>query len=424
MDATMLLSLLKDPSVLKSTDVKALEELVIQFPYFQTAHLLLLKKYQIENHPDFEKQLNITALYAVDRSKLFDWVQKNVDISDAPYSDLFLENELFLLNESGTVVELSPGFIPDDEKEELVEENDPEIQSVSTIEEEFILRYADPDLKEKQADKSFNMESAAQLKDENYPDRNEAFQKTTSSKISEDKWSREEVQDLKEDLLITSQNGSASEFFPMEIEEQNLVEDITEINRESDAVIRLESVTTEVPDKAKNITLGKVEEGFRINKQVQSPGQFLPQKSYTFQEWLTFFRHEDYKGTNKNIPQVKGGSEEKEITITPLHTLGKPDKLYLGGIQSELETIDKIVSVLKPHEALKSEKKLSPEDLAQKSLELDEEMISETLAEIYGKQGKYDKAIRMYARLSLKFPEKLSFFAARIKELKRNQQSG
>ena len=44
-------------------------------------------------------------------------------------------------------------------------------------------------------------------------------------------------------------------------------------------------------------------------------------------------------------------------------------------------------------------------------------MVSETLARIHANQGSYRKAIEIYNKLSLKFPGKSSYFAARIKEL-------
>ena len=52
------------------------------------------------------------------------------------------------------------------------------------------------------------------------------------------------------------------------------------------------------------------------------------------------------------------------------------------------------------------------------SLIEDSSLISETLAAIYAKQGYTNKAIKMYKKLALLFPEKNCFFAAQIKELK------
>ena len=46
-----------------------------------------------------------------------------------------------------------------------------------------------------------------------------------------------------------------------------------------------------------------------------------------------------------------------------------------------------------------------------------EEIISQTLADLLAAQGYSEKAINMYERLSLIFPEKSSFFAQKIKEL-------
>ena len=50
------------------------------------------------------------------------------------------------------------------------------------------------------------------------------------------------------------------------------------------------------------------------------------------------------------------------------------------------------------------------------SLKLDsKELMTETLARVYLEQGKYKNAIQAYRILSLKYPEKSSFFADQIK---------
>lgn len=58
------------------------------------------------------------------------------------------------------------------------------------------------------------------------------------------------------------------------------------------------------------------------------------------------------------------------------------------------------------------------EQLAQYSLE-DREVLTETMAEVWEKQGNHAKAIEIYNKLSLLDPSKSSYFAAKIEPLKK-----
>lgn len=62
--------------------------------------------------------------------------------------------------------------------------------------------------------------------------------------------------------------------------------------------------------------------------------------------------------------------------------------------------------------------KLNLENKARKSASDDGSIVTETLAKIYEEQGLYPKALEVYEKLSLKFPEKSGYFAVRITELK------
>ena len=64
----------------------------------------------------------------------------------------------------------------------------------------------------------------------------------------------------------------------------------------------------------------------------------------------------------------------------------------------------------------------NPEELAKQSLEDNDEIVSETLAKLFLKQGNVAKAIKIYKKLSLLYPEKSTFFAAQIEKINEGQK--
>lgn len=62
-------------------------------------------------------------------------------------------------------------------------------------------------------------------------------------------------------------------------------------------------------------------------------------------------------------------------------------------------------------------------EMAINSLDKEDVLVSESLAEIHAKQGKFDKAIEIYKKLSLQNPQKKAYFAAKIDKLNKEIQS-
>ena len=110
----------------------------------------------------------------------------------------------------------------------------------------------------------------------------------------------------------------------------------------------------------------------------------------------------------KEIEEEKQRKEENNETT--------PKKL------SRKELIDKFI-LENPTISRPKAEFYNPISVAQNSIIDQENIVSETLAKIYEKQGYFDKAISIYEKLGLKYPKKSRYFAAQIERLKESQKS-
>jgi len=113
----------------------------------------------------------------------------------------------------------------------------------------------------------------------------------------------------------------------------------------------------------------------------------------SFTEWLLHFKH----AADKHKEETK---EQKA-----LKTMWQKEKLA-AAMEEENEEIPENVF-----------------EMAVNSISREEGMASETLADIYIKQGKYDQAADMYRKLSLLNPQKSTYFARKTEEALKNKQT-
>jgi len=155
---------------------------------------------------------------------------------------------------------------------------------------------------------------------------------------------------------------------------------------------------------------------------------------------ISSFEFEENKGTrNAKVPKTKKVSEDKPLAklkkAVPVPKVDYPD----ARTEFSPSAFTQWLKENSPHASLDSrpmgnkkkkkgnrKKKSKIKDelktkIAQ-SVSASDEIVTETLAKLYMEQGYYKNAKKAYKKLSLKYPEKSSFFAAQIKDIKKKQK--
>jgi tetratricopeptide (TPR) repeat protein len=104
---------------------------------------------------------------------------------------------------------------------------------------------------------------------------------------------------------------------------------------------------------------------------------------------------------------------EEEISLEDQDQLERNSKKLL-----ESELIDKFIIANPRIEPPKDKSYVPDDDISKPYVEEAGGLVTETLAKIYINQGYYSRAMDIYEKLSLKFPEKSSYFASQIEKVK------
>jgi len=184
-------------------------------------------------------------------------------------------------------------------------------------------------------------------------------------------------------------------------EEPEAVEEITKKTELLEfGTPEIETSEIEIPE-----TVKEAQENLEIGK----PIDFSVSEKHSFQEWLQLARAEPIDRSESE------NGEKKTTETTEIVTVEEEKKKKAEIIDRFIETNPKI-SPIKPTMA-------TPPIQLNSNEEDNSYLMTETLARVYLEQKKYTKAIQAYEILILKYPEKISFFADRISDIKILQQN-
>ncbi len=471
--------LIENQSLLNELSKEKLNELIQQYPWFASVHLLKAKQSQLQNHSEAESLLASAAVFANNRVALFELMYPSTP--ERIFQPEFEIHETKASSNGDTISTIVTETII--ENEILTVEELKEVESLISTEEK-ISKEDNIEISAEINAVSF-AETGKQINDFSDEEKVEAGDHEEEGILAvENAMIQEQEENLSEEFEVLIQSGSSAEFVPMEIDEEIDEPEIdsSEVELASTIFLDKEIENSEVDEMLKDAEVEMLstseyshkneedeldEEGIAEDNfdseleslklieaqnaiEVSTPNQpkektVTSTEEHSFLNWLKklspeksgeeTFRVPNRKeiisdGTSRTLSRDVKIETVTEIVIEETESIAisaeqealeeslinfTPDFLVVN-TDEDIKVIDNFVQSIKEkkHEPVKD----SLEDRAEKSLLDQDDFATETLAKILSSQGKYQRAISMYEKLSLKFPDKSHYFAPLIKELK------
>jgi len=380
MNKSAFISYLKVPRLVNADSIVGLNDVVSNYPYFQSAQLLLTKAYHESENLNFEGSLKKTAAYAANRKQL--------------HSLLFEQVET-----KGEINEVENSY-PNDSTQ-------PSIDSVSLaiattekvpVESETVDHAIDP----------------IPLTDEIYLDPQPITENVDPPILTEVIYPPEPTQELLDPTVdfipekAHQDQPTHSDIF--EPKSTDPKQSILEKNRFSVDFSQVEEVITDNYDPLENQILSAA---ISSSVLLEVSGELPDLESFkltSLYEQVEVIHEEEQKIVENSVI----GSTKNNHSFTGWL------KIVEGESATDILTENNSHIILEePNFPIKREKAsfYSPIKMARLSVQEDDDLVTETLANIYVHQQHFEKAIKAFEKLQLKYPEKSSYFANRIKDI-------
>ena len=433
----------------------------MQYPYSANLRILLLKKSYLDKHKDYDRNLQMSATYTTNRKHLYKTIKRLKSFKFVP-QNVILGEEYLELTELSNIERLlaerqvSQAVQTATKLDSLAPDWKLEIDDIAfngdTEKGQFDLSNLSQN-KEKKSKKSrteeeeidslinslvseFN-EPALDLEpvenEEN--EENESLEVVDATPDSETK--NVDFEEFVEEEIEASTPLDLSELPPSVSEDVlfDFIEEKTEnieTEKESEEEVKKADIQLEII----NPTRVPI-----VEKQEAKP---VFDKKPSFTEWLSQFRitppqssnfvaksdeNTDEILDNQTVTTLDSDESVRRISRQSMVEIFEsksdvPDNLY--GLADEKSAVhfiedddDDDDDVFSDYESNPQKKKKNRpmHQLAIKSLVQDDELVSETLADLLAWQGNKTKATEMYRKLILQFPEKSSYFATKIEKI-------
>lgn len=412
MEANEFLKLLSKPQAVDKWPVEELKELSLRFPYSQPVQLLYTCSLNQSSDYLFSSQLGKTSILTDDRSLLFDLFEREPEgmesaaaLAPSPAVEKPTPKEPIIKEEP--IVEKQIEKEPEPVEELVIAEPPFEAPAPKVVKVE-------PPKKVVEKPKKLDLSGLSpQEKVQAILAENKRIREELATKKTEPKPEPEPQESIAEEEVTVPVNEAESE---MAVVEETQVEPLPPVDVQEVAQVETSEETVEEPIEtpviAEDENIVTVDEPvfvieeepvpvFEIEEeQTAKPEEVdYTKDSHSFSEWLTVLK-------NKNHPEEKEKSEEKE-SLPPV---------------KKIELLDSFVEKLpeikqKSRHATRGEMPAINWDLVNQ--EQEDSLVTETLAKVYLLQKHYTKAIKAFEILKLKYPEKSSFFADQISEIRK-----
>lgn len=413
-------SIINDPGNIMDialADVKGISE---RYPYCQAAQVIYAKKLRELNSPLFEQQLKKAAVAVYDRNALFQYIERSVTpqvaVSQPMHKEQtvsetladtsnFVEETIAIANNNAVTeqpvipqpVEIQPEIIITQTTE-----------TVETIELPIEDAFEEP-VEEVALSQSIEVIDQIQqpVEDVNVVDETEQIltnilestPELMVPELPEETMANQDEPEIElpqEEILIPDETLLTDEFVEQIISGE-ITDEVMEPSEEDFMDESSEELIFDLPGYDIERELGTLAEDEMIKIQIQKPvEEQVNEEAFedSFIGWL-----------NRLGGPTKGKLVEMKAANLPIKKYMQASPV--AGVSEEKSRQVKVVD------------EIIAGELARKSLQADDHLVTETYARILTMQGKYNKAVDMYMKLSLLKPQKSDYFAALIDQIKK-----